>query len=271
MSTGIPQTRHHATATLGLVTAISLERGCLPRACRWRAVADPSGLPLRMAGLDGMELLCAVSGPGMEAARAAADALVRRGARALLCIGVSGGLAPGLSAGDLVLAEAVLASGFPGLRIPASPAWTRQALAALQASMHLAGPHPRIVLGQVLSLHRPALGAARKEDLWRRTHALIADLESAGVAMAAAEAGLPLLVLRAVCDPPERDLPPELPRLLDERGRVRPRRLLWSIARKPALVTGLLASRREFSAAMASLRRAMDALAQAGALRPPAG
>lgn len=225
---------------------------------------------MRGLGLENMDIRCAVSGPCVEAARAAAQELVRQGARALICVGVSGGLLPGLAPADLVLAESVLLDGPQGgANFRTSTAWGRQALAAILAAEHADGPRPRTLPGRVLSIGRPALTPARKEDLWRRTRAAVADLESAGVAMVAAEESLPLLVLRAVCDPPWRELPPELPRLLDARGRVRPGRFVASLARKPRLMADLLASHRDFRAATASLRWAMEALVRSGALLPP--
>jgi adenosylhomocysteine nucleosidase len=263
--------------TLGIVTALSLEGAVLPRECRWRSVDSDAGFTLRRASLNGLELLCLRSGPGVSAARGAAELLVSHGARALLCLGVSGGLAPGLKNADLVLAEAISVDGFgrDGGGGPASVplsriswTWLRQALPAVQSSALAHYPRIKVRLGRIVSLERPVLSPARKADLWRSNWALAADLESAGVAEAAVGAGLPLLVLRAVCDSAERDLSPELPLLLDEQGRVKPGRLLCSLARRPALLADLLASQREFSAALGSLRRAVAAMACAGALLP---
>ncbi|MFO7596696.1 MAG: phosphorylase [Desulfocurvibacter africanus] len=231
-------------------------------------------LKLRRANLNGLELLCVRSGPGISAARKAAELLVGHGVQALLCLGVSGGLAPGLSSADLVLAEAVALDGFGRdggeslASIPLSCAWARQAMPAILASALTHTPQRKVRLGRIVSLERPVLSPAHKADLWRRSMALAADLESAGVADAAARAGLPMLVLRAVCDSSERDLSPELPRLLDEQGRVRSGRLFCSLASRPALLADLLASQREFSAALGSLRRAVAAMARAGALLP---
>lgn len=224
---------------------------------------------LRQASLNGTELLCVRSGPGVSAACKAAEHLVNRGVQALLCLGVSGGLAPGLSAADLVLAEAV---SLAGRESPASfllsRSWATQALSVVQASALARDPRFRVRLGRVVSLDQPVLSPSQKAEAWRRHRALAADLESAGVADAAARAGLPLLVLRAVCDPSERELSPELPRLLDKQGRVRPGRILYGLARRPALLADLLASQREFSAALRSLRLAVTALARAGVLLP---
>jgi len=258
------------TKPLGMVTAMGLESGALPGGIHSiPARKAPDRRTVRQGRLHGVELLWIRSGPGFEAAHSAAEALTGMGVQGLMCLGVSGGLAPGLDTADLVLADGVLLESPSGrATFPLALHWPRRAWTALQGLGSHEEPQIRVRLGRVLSLDRPALGMAHKESLWHRTRALAVDMESGGVAQVATEAGLPLLVLRAVCDPCQRNLPPELPRLLDDQGHVGVRRLAASVLRKPGLIPAMWTARREFNAALESLSMALEALGRGGALLP---
>ncbi len=57
-------------------------------------------------------------------------------------------------------------------------------------------------------LREPACSVAAKATLRAASGALAIDMESAAVAEAAAEAGVPFLVLRVIADPADRAIPP---------------------------------------------------------------
>lgn len=101
---------------------------------------------------------------------------------------------------------------------------------------------------------------AAKQQAWEDTGALAADLESGAVAQAAFDHGLPFAVLRVVCDPADRDLPPAAITALDADGRIRPAALLRSLARYPRQLPALIALGREAGLARAALMAQVAAI-----------
>ncbi len=144
-----------------------------------------------------------VAGPGLVVVTAGAagvgvEAAVRRallgGARGVLSIGLAGALDSTLRPGDLVVGDAV----FVGSRVtPADAAWRRRLMEAL----------PQARTGGVAHVEVPLAGAAAKSELYKASGAMIVDMESGAAARAAADAGAPFAILRAVSDGADRSLP----------------------------------------------------------------
>jgi adenosylhomocysteine nucleosidase len=169
------------------------------------------------------------TGGGLPAgAREAAERLVGRGVTALVSFGLAGGLDPNLPPGHLVIPEAVLEDG---VRYPTDPALS-DSFGGANAALMLAGAE--IV----------ANGVA-KRDLFRATGACAVDLESGAVARVARRHDLPFAVLRAICDPAKRDLPPAALVALDAGGAIGLLRVLISLARQPGQIGGLIRLARD--------------------------
>jgi len=184
-----------------------------------------------------------VGGGSPGGATAAARRLVEKGAIGLISFGLAGGLDATLPAGTLVVADAVRAGGREWRTDPALNA-------------RLGGATGHLCLG----VDRIIAGQAEKRRLGRETGAAIADMESAAVAAVAEAAGLPFAVLRAICDPAGRALPPAALVALDLSGRLVPARIAWSILTHPGQVPTLLSLAREAAMARAALRRRLAAL-----------
>ena len=187
----------------------------------------------------------AIGGGDAAGAARAADRLARAGAHALISFGLAGGLDPGLRAGALVIPDAVTVAG--GGHWNADPSLARRLGEAA---------------GLVLSADAVITTAAAKQAAWRRSAAIAVDLESGAVATAAAAHGLPFAVLRAICDPAERDLPPAALDALDAEGRIRPGALLRSLARQPGQIGALIALGREAARARQALLARVTAIGQ---------
>jgi adenosylhomocysteine nucleosidase len=86
------------------------------------------------------------------------------------------------------------------------------------------------------------------------------DMESAGVAEAAAQAAVPFVVIKAVCDPSSRAVPALALQMLDARGRLCLRAVFDAARAGPRAWRELRVLRADFAAALASLRRAASAL-----------
>src|SRR5215469_12254574 len=121
----------------------------------------------------------------------AAGGLLDGGATALLSFGLAGGLDPTLRPGAVVVPEAVISRG------------VRYATA--EDVDGLARPGHDILL---LGADTPVATIEEKRRLWGETGAAAVDLESGEVARVATERGVPFGVLRVVCDPAARSLPP---------------------------------------------------------------
>jgi adenosylhomocysteine nucleosidase len=187
-----------------------------------------------------------VGGGSARGATAAALRLVEAGATGLVSFGLAGGLDSSLPAGALVVANAVVADG---------QMWRTDA--ALSA--RLGGTTGHLCLG----LDRIVAAQTEKRRLGLETGAAMADMESAAVAAVADMYGLPFAVLRAICDPASRALPPAALVALDASGRIALTRVIRSILTRPGQLPALIGLAREAAVARRALRRRVSALRSA--------
>ncbi len=193
----------------------------------------------RVARLSGWQV--AIGGGTTEGAARAARQLIDAGATGIVSFGLAGGLDPRLPAGTLVVAEAVASEG----RV-----WSTDST----LSQRLGGITGHLCLG----LDRVVASTEEKQHLNRATGASLVDMESGAVAAVASASGVPFAVLRAICDPAGRTLPPAALVALDSAGRVAVSRLAMSVFLSPGQLGGLLALARDASMARRALRsRAM--------------
>ncbi len=178
--------------------------------------------------------LVAIGGGTPTGARHAAERLIAQGAEALVSFGLAGGLDPALPPGTIVIPRAVLVDG---VRHPTTPL--------------LASPTRDLILQTPTVLAT----TAEKRAAFAATSAAAVDLESGAVAQAAAAHALPFAVLRAICDPAGRDLPPAALAALDSAGTIGLLRVLASLARHPTQLPALL----RLAADAAAARRALVA------------
>ena len=192
-----------------------------------------------------------IGGGTPDGARRAAGDLAGSGAAALLSFGLAGGLDPALRPGDLLVPHTVLAGG---RRFPTDPG-----LCGL-----LGGTSPHVLLGGERIVAEPA----EKHVLWRTTGCAAVDLESAAVAEVAYEKKLPFAVLRAVCDPACRTVPPAAVAALDAKGAMTLERVLLSLVHHPGQLAALLALARDAARARRSLLRHSARIGAHGTFTP---
>ncbi len=185
----------------------------------------------------------AIGGGTPEGAEAAAEELVARGVTDLLSFGLAGGLDPNLQPGDLVVPVVVLEDGE---RYPTDDALCRGMGGA--------------TAGVLLAAATIVASADAKRALSVQTQASAVDLESGAVARVARRHRLPFAVLRAICDPAARNLPPAALIALDAGGGIKGLRVLASVASRPWQVGGLLWLALDAAKARRSLVRAANAL-----------
>lgn len=164
-----------------------------------------------------------VGGGTPEGAADAAFQLVEQGANALVSFGFAGGLDPALRPGALVIPTAILSEG--------------QLYAAEPALAERFGglTGHRLVAGTLA-----ATDATTKRQLHAETRAHAIDLESGSVARVALAHNLPFVVVRAISDAADRDLPPAALLALDRTGRIDLFRVLMSLLRQPRQLPAVL-------------------------------
>ena len=187
-----------------------------------------------------------IGGGEPDGATAAAQRLVRSGVSALISFGLAGGLAPRLTAGLLVIPLDLIAE--TGQTWRCDPA-----LAARFGLQH----------GSMLAGDAILTTALAKTAAYQRHGALAVDLESGAVARIAAAHNIPFAILRAICDPADRDLPPAALTALHPDGRIKPGALLQSLARHPRQIPALIVLGRDAARARKAL---LAAVASAGPL-----
>lgn len=116
------------------------------------------------------------------------------------------------------------------------------------------GDHVPISTGPVLHVDEVIGSPRRKRELHDLSRAAAVDMESAGVARVAEDAGVPWLVLRAVGDSAVHELPTVVAKISDDRGRLRPGAVVGLVLR-PRLWPALIALGRANAAAGRSMRR----------------
>jgi hopanoid-associated phosphorylase len=120
---------------------------------------------------------------------------VADGARAIISFGIAGGLDPSLAPGACIVGSAATVGV---ARWPTDPGWTEKLVTAL----------PGVILADVAGVDHPIVSVAHKRLLRAAGGAAAVDMESHRAARVAAAHGLPFAILRIVCDPANRALPP---------------------------------------------------------------
>lgn len=203
----------------------------------------------------------AVSGADADQAEALARDYCEHGAGLLVSAGLAGGLAPSLKVGDVVWATDVV-SGDPsaGGRYPCVP--------AVREAGGEAGPGSGFHAGPVAGVDAALTTPARKAAVWRQTGAIAADMESHRMALVAAAAGVPLLVVRSIVDDAATELPAFVHHATLPSGRPRLGVIIAHLVRRPWQLPALVTLARASAVALTALQEKMPAVARtAEALR----
>jgi len=264
--------KNDLAAATAVITAMPEEMAPLRARC---TDTCPHG-QVTLGRLDGHRVAMLVTGDGARNARLGVAALLRATpVGRLVALGVAGALSPDLGPGALVVGEQVLA-----IAAGTGAGETLHADGALVDRVARALPARR---GVVVTSDRIADTVAEKQWLYGEaraavgdaTLAAVVDLESAIYAAAAAAAGIPWLVVRAVSDTASEALPALLNRSRDDGGAVRRSSVVRGLLGDPGALPVLMSLRRRVRDGAEALARVagpvLAALDDAGASGADAG
>ena len=233
-----------------ILTAIPEERAAVQHALAARQ---------RAGGTAGVHVVATGDG-GVRAERVARQAIAAVRPASVVGAGVAGGLSEDLVPGEIVVSVRVLDAAEEAP--PPDPVLVARALAL-----------PGLRAGTVVSVVRPALSVSQKAALRARAEAAppagtagvgtasVVDMESAGWARACAAAGVPYVILRAVSDTADEDLPRYLALCMDNEGGIRRAAVARGAVLHPSSIPALLRMRRRVGECARSLGAAVAALA----------
>jgi nucleoside phosphorylase len=122
------------------------------------------------------------------------------------------------------------------------------------------------VADKILASERVIATAKEKQQLGTSGDAV--DMESLWVLAAAAERSVRAVVIRAISDAADADLPLEFDRVFDEQGNVSFAKVIGQLARKPQRISGLLRLANDSERAAGALATFLDAYIQSLSSQP---
>jgi adenosylhomocysteine nucleosidase len=171
--------------------------------------------------------------------------------RAVISIGIAGGLCPSLAPGDVIVATGVAG---PDRRHAAS------SIVAHRLAARLSDHPKRVIMADVAGVDRAVVCPVAKRDLRSATGALAVDMESHVAAAFAARHGLPFAAVRVVCDPAHRSLPELVATALRPDGAVSFCGVARSLWQRPMQVMSMLRLAHDAAEGFRALRRCRDLL-----------
>ncbi|AQS85335.1 MAG: hypothetical protein ABF876_01040 [Acetobacter aceti] len=192
----------------------------------------------------------AISGATREGARKGAERLVASGAPFVVSFGLAAGLDPALRPGTILVPDAVVKDG---KLYPCAPAVRR--LLGAEAS--------GVVAGALLHSDVVVLTAEDKQRLALESGCCSLDMESGFLAVAAQSVKRPFGVLRVVCDPADRTLPPAAGIALSPDGGLGVGALAAALLRNPLQIGSLIRLGGDASRARKSMQRFLEVKASA--------
>ena len=201
-----------------------------------------TGLKREAQIVDSPYIVCAIGGGDAIRFHEKLDALLTEGAAGVLSIGIAGGLSPGLKAGDAIAATRVITRD---KACPTDPDWTNRIIASIGEC------HSGAIYGSDKIIASPQA----KAELYEKTNALSADMESHIAARVARSHSVPFAALRIISDSASDALPPAALVAMKKDGGIDLPAVLWSVFKKPSQIPALIKTGRDSNIAFASLLR----------------
>jgi adenosylhomocysteine nucleosidase len=196
------------------------------------------------AGPDVRAICC---GGRPEILRRELNAALNGKVRGIISFGICGALSPALRPGTCIIASEIIGEG---ARFATDKAWSGR------LRRHL----PEAATGAIAGTASILQTAQAKSELFARTGAFAADMESQTAAEFARQSDLPFVSLRAVADSAVSNLPAAALAAVTERGNIDYLAVIASLVRRPGQMGALIRTASETRAAFAALFRCLDLL-----------
>jgi adenosylhomocysteine nucleosidase len=242
---------------IGIITAMPEETRAIVRALKQTRIKRVDGRRVHHAQFSGHEILIAEAGMGFTNATTAARRLICEPRPDLvISAGFCGGISGELQVGDAVVATGLTIVSENGLEeVPVTIAEISRVFVS-----RLADQGHRVYAGLFASttaiMPKSRLAALLPPD----APYPVVEMESAAIAMVAAENGIHFVGLRTVSDPSDEELGFTLDEFCDQRMRIRIPRVLLTVVRKPRIIPQLIRLARNSRVAAASLSQAVERL-----------
>ena len=174
------------------------------------------------------------------------EAVIERGARAILSFGLCGALSPEFAVGAVIVGNEVVSQDE---RWRPDEAWSNALGSVCEGTIGVVGGSDSVLFTQ-----------DSKAAMHRQTGAIAVDMESHIVARVASALALPFAVLRAVSDAADHTLPPAAAFGLNKEGRVDYSAVMLSLLDEPSQFRALIRTARDTNKAMKALFRCLERL-----------
>jgi hopanoid-associated phosphorylase len=168
--------------------------------------------------------------------------VVGQGAQGIISFGIAGGLDPSLAPGACIVGSAATLGP---ARWRTDVLWSRNLLAAL----------PGAVFAEVAGVDHPAASVEHKRLLRSMTGAAAVDMESHVAARIAEVHGVPFAILRVICDPAGRNVPPAALAGMRKDGTSDIGAVFRALVARPSQLSGMIRLARDAGIAFGELKR----------------
>jgi adenosylhomocysteine nucleosidase len=242
---------------IGIITAMPEETRAVVRVLQPAGRLRIGDLVVQQGHISGHEVTVVEAGMGFANATAVAGQFLHQlHPDLVISAGFCGGIAKELQVGDAVLAEGLMIVSDNVLQQVAAniPHWCHD------FGFRQNREGPRVCNGLFVSTKTIMNKSLLAALLPANAPCPVVEMESAAIALAASENGIPFIGLRTVSDPFDEELGFSLDEFCDDRMRIRIPLVLLTIARKPRFIPQLFRLARNSRIAAASLSRSIERL-----------
>jgi len=216
-----------------------------------RPVLAITGLAAEARLAAGPGVITLMAGGDPARLRSLLHARVQAGCRAVISLGIAGGLDPSLVPGDVIVATGIATpDGHHATCLPVA-----YGLAARLSD------HPkRVIMADLAGVDRAVVSPLEKRALHHASGAFAVDMESHVAAAFASRHRLPFAAVRVVCDPAHRALPALIATALRPDGKVSFSSILASLCRRPMQLLAMPRLAGDAAQGFRALRRCRELL-----------